>query len=323
MPQLDKPLHELRDYQGINPRPTDHDSYWARALQELDATDPQVEMVPVDLGPCNAEAFDLFFTGVGGARIHAKYLRPAHSPRPHPAILEFHGYGGDSGDWAGKLVYPGQGLSLASMDCRGQGGGLSEDNSQVTGNTREGHVSRGLNGPPDKMLYRQIFLDTAQLARIVMKLPEVDATRVASNGGSQGGALSLVCAALEPRVCRAAAAYPFLSDYQRVWQMDLAKNAYADIRNYLRHSDPLHKRRDDIFTKLGYIDIQHLMPRVQAEVLMGITLMDDICPPSTQFAAFNKITSRKEALIYHDFGHENIPGFSDHVFRFFMGMKSP
>jgi cephalosporin-C deacetylase len=323
MPQLDKPLHELREYQGTNPKPADYEAYWDRALQELDRIDPQVEMIPVDiLGDCNADLFHLYFTGVGGARVHAKYIRPRQTKKPGPAVLEFHGYGADSGDWSGKLNYLSQGYSFASLDCRGQGGGLSEDNSRVVGNTIQGHLSRGLYGPPDQMLFRQIFLDTAQLARIIMNQPEVDRSRVASTGKSQGGALALVCAALEPRIARVASLYPFLSDYQRVWEMDLAKDAYADVKQYLRHFDPLHQRLEETFLRLGYIDIQHLVARIRGEVLMGLTLMDNICPPSTQFAAFNKITARKEALIYPDFAHEHIPGFDDHVFRFFMGMKS-
>jgi cephalosporin-C deacetylase len=320
MPLIDKPLHELREYQGTNPRPDDFDAYWAHALRELDATPPQAELVPVDvLGPCDAELFHLYFTGVGGARVHAKYLRPKKSG-PGPALLEFHGYSGDSGDWSPKLAYVGQGFAVASLDCRGQGG-LSEDNSQVVGNTREGHLIRGLDGPPEKMLFRQIFLDTAQLARIVMARPEVDPDRVGASGGSQGGALSLVCAALEPRVRRVASIFPFLCDYQRVWEMDLAKDAYADLKAYFRRFDPLHQRRQEVFTKLGYIDIQHLVSRIRAEVLMGITLADVICPPSTQFAAYNKITSKKEALIYPDYGHEvHLPGYSDHAFRFLLGL---
>jgi len=103
--------------------------------------------------------------------------------------------------------------------------------------------------------------------------------------------------------------------------MDLAKDAYQDLKNYFRRSDPLHERVEEIFTKLGYIDIQHLAQRIKAEVLMAITLMDNICPPSTQFATYNKITSKKEALIYRDFGHENLPLFSDRIFRFMMGLK--
>jgi cephalosporin-C deacetylase-like acetyl esterase len=162
MPLTDKPLEELKKYQGTNPKPDDFDAFWDRSLRELDALPPDVEMKQVDvLGDCDAELFHLY--------------------------------------------------------------------------------------------------DTAQLARIVMAMPEVDPNRVGTMGGSQGGALSLVCAALEPRI--------------------------------------------------------------RAEVLMGITLMDTICPPSTQFAAFNKITTKKEAVIYPDFGHEGLPGFSDSTFRFLMGLK--
>lgn len=322
MPLLDKPLHELKEYRGINPRPADFDAFWEKGLRELDDIKPNVELVPVDiLGNCNAELFHLYFTSVGGARIHAKYLRPKGTPKPHPSIIEFHGYGGNSGEWGEKLSYVGQGYSFFSLDCRGQGEGLSEDNSQAVGNTREGQVLRGLDGPPETMLFRQIFLDTAQLARIVFAQPEVDPTRVGTYGGSQGGALSLVCSALEPRIKRTVSIFPFLCDYKRVWELDLAKDAYADLKAYFRHSDPLHQREDEIFTKLGYIDIQHLVPRIRSEVMMGITLLDAICPPSTQFAAFNKITSKKESLIYPDFGHEHLPGFRDHAFRFLMGLK--
>ena len=44
--------------------------------------------------------------------------------------------------------------------------------------------------------------------------------------------------------------------------------------------------------------------------------MDTICPPSTQFAAYNKITAPKEMAIYPDFGHENYPGFDDLAAQF-------
>ena len=47
-------------------------------------------------------------------------------------------------------------------------------------------------------------------------------------------------------------------------------------------------------------------------------LMDTICPPSTQFAAFNKITSPKEVILYPDFGHVNLPGSGDATLQWFI-----
>ncbi len=324
MPLVDFPLAELYTYPGVNPRPDDFDAYWNAGLRELDATDPQVELRPVAFGGGRSavECFDLFFTGVGGARIHAKYLRPKNPSGPHPAVLEFHGYTGSAGDWSDKLPLPGAlGFGLAAMDCRGQGGS-SEEPGGVRGTTHHGHIIRGLDDPdPRKLLFRQIFLDTVQLARVVAAFPETDAARMGAQGGSQGGALTLACAALAPELIqRAAPEYPFLCDYQRVWEMDLAENAYAELRTFFRHFDPRHEREQEIFTKLGYVDVQHLAKRITAEVLMGCGLMDRVCPPSTQFAAYNKVSSKKRVVIYPDFGHETLPGFGDAAFEFLAGL---
>ena len=321
MPIIDKPLSELKVYKGLNPRPADFDAYWDSSLKELDAVDPQVELVPSKaISPRGTECFDLWFTGVGGARIHAKYLRPKAPGKPHPAVVMFHGYTGNSGDWADKLVYTSEGIALAALDCRGQGG-LSEDTGGVKGTTMRGQIIRGLEDPdPKKLLFRSIYLDTAQLARIVMSFPEVDAKRVGATGGSQGGGLTLACAALEPRIKRAASVFPFLCDYRRVWEMDLAKDAYDELRTHFRFFDPRHEREKELFTKLGYIDCQHLAPRIKAEVLMFTGLMDTICPPSSQYAAYNKIRSRKNVIIYPDYGHEGLPGLSDTVFEFMRGL---
>lgn len=321
MPLIDKPLPELRKYKGRNPRPADFDSYWDEALRELDATDPKPELVPSKaITPRHSEAFDLWFTGVGGARVYAKYVRPKKSSGKNPAVLQFHGYSGNGGDFTSKLAWSGEGFCVAALDCRGQGG-RSEDSGKVLGPTLRGHIIRGLDDPdPRKLAFRQIFLDTAQLARVVMNFPEVDAKRVGAMGGSQGGALTLACAALVPRIKRAAPIFPFLCDYQRVWEMDQAKDAYEELRTFFRQFDPLHVREKEIFTKLGYIDCQFLAPRIKAEVLMYVGLMDTICPPSSQFAAFNKIKSKKRTVIYPDYGHEGLPGETDQTFNFMRGL---
>ncbi len=319
MPLIDKPLPELLTYTGRNPCPADMDTFWDAGLAEMKAIDAKVELVPSPHKANFAECFDLYFTGVGGSRIHAKYSRPKGKTARHPALVCFHGYSGSSGDWYDKLPWVAQGYTVAALDCRGQAG-TSEDLGGVTGNTLKGHIIRGLNDSPSKLLFRQMFLDTAQLAGIVMKMPEVDSARVGAFGGSQGGGLTLACAALEPGIKLAAPVFPFLCDYQRVWEMDLAEEAYEEIKAYFRHFDPQHAREREIFTKLGYIDCQHLAKRIKAEVLMTVGLMDKICPPSTQFAAYNKITSKKNLFIYPDFGHEELPGAMDKVFDFMSGL---
>jgi cephalosporin-C deacetylase len=319
MPLIDMPLDDLKTFKGRNPRPADHDAYWARALAEMTAADPRVALVPHAVNAPYAQCFDLYFTGVRGARIHAKYVQPARSSGKHPAVLLFHGYTMSSGAWSDKLKWAALGFSAAALDCRGQGG-FSEDAGGVKGNTQRGHIIRGLDDAPDNLLFRHIFLDTAQLARIVMGMPGVDPDRVGATGGSQGGGLTLACAALEPRVRRAFPVFPFLCDYQRVWEMDLAARAYEELTWYFRTFDPLHEREGEIFSRLGYIDVQHLAQRVRAETRMAVGLMDEICPPSTQFAAYNRMTCDKSLVIYPDFAHEDLPGVDDEIYEFLAGL---
>jgi len=317
--QIDIPVEELFTYQGRNPRPKDFDAYWDRALAELNTTPPNPELTPAKFSCPSIDCFDLWYTGVHGARIHAKYLRPQKAEGPLPAVLLFHGYSGSSPDWYRLLPFAAAGMAVAAMDCRGQGG-LSEDPGGVKGTTLRGHIIRGLDDCADKLLMRQIFLDTVQLVRVLTGFREVDENRLGCCGISQGGALSIVCAALDQRIKRIAPVYPFLSDYKRVWEMDLAKDVYFELTEYFRRYDPRHEREDEVFTKLGYIDIQFLAPRVKAEVLMQTGLMDMLCPASSQFAAYNKITSPKKVLIYPDFAHEEAPGHWDTIFTFITGL---
>ncbi len=319
MPLIDMPLEALRQYQGLNPCPPDMDAFWEEALEEMRAVEPQVELVPADFTTSFADCFDMWFTGVRGARIHAKLLRPKKAQEKSPAVLQFHGYTGNCGNWSEKLGYVAAGFVVAALDCRGQGG-LSEDVGGVKGNTHHGHIIRGLSDEPRNMLMRHIFLDTAQLAGLVMAMSEVDETRVAAMGGSQGGALTVACASLEPRINRLAPVFPFLCDYRRVWEMDLAKDAYQELRTWFRHFDPRHEREQAVFEQLGYIDLQHLSKRIRGEVLMATGLMDTICPPSSQFAMYNRIQSKKDVVIYPDFGHEGLPGFDDITFGFLQKM---
>jgi cephalosporin-C deacetylase len=147
-------------------------------------------------------------------------------------------------------------------------------------------------------------------------MPGVDPDRVGATGGSQGGGLTLACAALEPRVKLAAPVFPFLCDYKRVWDIELAKDAYVELQEWFRRFDPLHEREAQVFTKLGYVDVQHLARRIRGEVMMTVGFTDRICPPSSQFAAYNKIAGPKSLRIYPDFGHENLPGNSDAIYQF-------
>lgn len=317
MPKIDMPLRELETYMGSSPKPADFDRYWTCALAEMHETDPAVELLPSAFQVSFADCHELYFTGVQGARIHAKYLRPKNASGKLPVLLFFHGYGDSSGDWFDKLPFAAAGFGVLAMDCRGQGFD-SEDPGGVRGNTWSGHLIRGLADSPEKLMFRQLFLDAAELAEIAMTLPDTDTDRIFATGGSQGGALSLACAALVPRVSRVAVMNPFLCDYKRVWETDKTETSYSELKQYFRLYDPLHINEDVLFERLGYIDVQNLADRIRGYVLMGTGLMDCTSPASAQFSVYNKITAPKKHLVYQDFGHEYLWGWYDSVLSFFL-----
>ena len=206
---------------------------------------------------------------------------------------------------------------VAALDCRGQGGS-SQDTGGVLGTTMQGHIVRGLSDEPENLLMRHIFLDTVQLARIIMEMPQVDAQRVSVMGGSQGGGLSLACAGLEPRIAKAAVDYPFLCDYKRVWQMNrTVQGAYSELRCIFEILILCIKEKMKSLSTWVISTCKILASRIRARTLMAIPLMDEVCPPSTQFAAYNRISAPKRLCIYPDWGHEYIPRHADIVFGFF------
>lgn len=316
----DAKLENLKNYNGISPCPEDIDEYWDRAIEEMNGVDPNVELVPASFSAPGAECFDMFFTGVRNARIHARLLRPKNIDKPCPAVLTFHGYAGYIGEWYDKLSYVYQGYVVAILDCRGQMG-ISEDTGGVKGSTFLGHVVRGIDDDPDNLLMRHTFLDAAELAKIVMSFPYVDENKIGAFGQSQGGALTVAVSALVPEIKRLAPSMPFLCDYRQIVASGHANQCYDEIGKYFRFLDPLHKFENEFFMKLGYIDIQNIAKRVKGEVMLGVGLSDSICPPITQFAMYNKLTAQKQFIAYPDFGHENLPGFADKTFEFMMGLK--
>ena len=202
------------------PRPSDFDLFWKDRMAEADAVglDYAIEAASVtDAVTC--QLFDLWYTGMCGARLHAKYLKPV-SDEPVPLVLQFHGYPGASRSWFEQASFAGMGMALIALDCPGQGG-PSEDIGGFEGTTVAGHIVAGIDGDPANLYYVRLHQDIRILCRIVRELEGIDLTRVYVNGASQGGGLGIATCALNSELInRAAILYPFLSDFRLVWDLD-------------------------------------------------------------------------------------------------------
>lgn len=311
-------IEALKDYRGATPKPADFEQFWARRMAEaeevpLEYTLSQAQQAP-SFGFCRT--MDLWFTGMGGAKLYAKYLRPATQARV-PLVLQFHGYPGASRSFAEQASFVGMGMAILAMDCPGQGG-LGFDRGGFAGTTVSGHLVAGLDGPPENMYYVRLHQNIRILARIARALPGIDLSRVFVNGASQGGGLGLACAALNPDlVNRAAILYPFLSDFKLVWDLGADAIAYEGLRYYSRWFDPDEGQQDRWFRQLGYIDSKNFAPMVRCPVLFGTGLADEVCPPKTQCAVYNNLHCAKRRYLFPGFGHEEIQEFDDLLLDYF------
>ncbi|MCH4887506.1 acetylxylan esterase [Acidaminobacter sp. JC074] len=309
---IDLEYDELLAYTGMSPKAEDFDAFWKEKVSSL--TYDNADLVESEFKVPFATCYDLYFNSHDDVKIHSKLVIP-NKLGQSPALLKFHGYAGYSGEWSELIHYAACGFTIAAMDCRGQGG---ESSDQVDcERTLYGHVIRGAHEGRDHLYYVKVFLDTLVLAQVVSNLEDVDESNISAFGDSQGGALALVCASLFP-IKRVSVAYPFLCDYKRVWSLKLDTFAYKGLGEHFRRFDPRHENEDDFFETLSCIDVQNFVGNIKGKAQLFTGLIDDVCPPSTQFAAFNKIKTDKKLEVYPDYGHEKLKDLLDLRLQFFM-----
>lgn len=319
MPFSTQELEMYSSYLGTNPIPDDFDSFWAARVEETRQIPLRYTLSPSEIPDFETCCYrDLWFEGMKGGMVYAKYIRPA-ADGPVPLVLQFHGYPGASRSWLEQSSYAGMGCALLAMDCPGQGG-LGTDVGGFAGTTVSGHIIAGLDGPAEDMYYVRLYQNICVLCRIAQELPGIDLSHIYINGASQGGALGIACAALNPSLpTKAAILYPFLSDFEKVWELGADVIAYEGLRYYSRWFDPTSERRREVFTKLGYIDTHNFAHLVRCEVLFGTGLSDTVCPPPTQYAVYNNLRCKKRHILFPEFDHEEIQAFDDRIISFFCG----
>lgn len=310
-------IDELLAYEGRGIKPQNFDLFWDKALEEMHALPLNYHLEQIHFPSKVAKAYHLTFEGLGGAIIHCQLLTPIETKgRKFKGMLQFHGYHTDSGDFSDKVGLVAEGFVVLSMDARGQGG-PSNDVTRTQGGVMKGLIIRGIDEGEDNLYYKYVYLDTAHTARILMSLEYVDNNLIYAQGASQGGGLTIACASLVPEIHKVLVSYPFLSDFRKAYEMGAETSAFEEIPYWFRFRDPLHKKEEKFFSTLEYIDLQHLAPRVKAEVLWAIGMKDEVVPPITQFATYNKLSTTKNLIILPEYGHEYLPRVGDETRSFF------
>lgn len=316
MPSLDMPLDQLRVYKPALYREADFESFWESTVQNALSQPLNAELIPYDLPTRNVQAYALRFDGFEGGRIAGWYLRPKKQGK-FPGVAIYHGYSGRGTRPMDMLNYAEQGCCVLSMDCRGQNGD-STDASIASDGHAPGWMTKGIRNPR-QYYFRYVYADSVRALEVLARREEVDDTRIAITGGSQGGALTLAVASLSDRPIVALPDVPFLCDFRRAIEITpLAP--YTEIVTFLKQY-PHHYA--DVIRTLSYCDCMNLAPWIKCRTVVCNCLCDDICPPSTVFAAYNHITAPKQIEIYPYHKHETPYEHNEKKFRVVMEALNP
>ena len=152
-----------------------------------------------------------------------------------------------------------------------------------------GYVANGIENR-DRYYMKRVYLSLVRALDLLTSLPEWDGKNVVVQGGSQGGALSIVAAGLDKRVTQCIVNHPALSDV-------------AGYTEPGRTGGWPHMNRTPGLLSAGnvqtlaYYDVVNFARHVSCEVYMTWGYNDDTCPPTTSYAVWNVLNCPKEALI--------------------------
>lgn len=285
----------------VDARP-DFDAFWEKSLADLALVQPdyKITLLP-DRSTGAKNIYHVEMMSYLHTKIEGYYAVPK-APGVYPAIAVYMGYGSEA-------YFPHTdgtpGFCEFILSVRGQG-------IQKPVSAYGKWINWGL-AAKETYYYRGAFLDLVRAIDFLVSRPEVDSTKIVAEGGSQGGAFTLAACALDPRIRAAAPTIPFLSDYRDYFE--IVHWPANDVAEYVANTP--YADWEEVYEVLSYFDIKNLAPRIKCPIYMAAGLQDEVCPPHTNFAGFNNITSEKKWVIYHDQGHGTPNEWYDLRMKFF------
>lgn len=300
---IDLDQTQLHDYRSTVVDPIDFDEFWINTLAEAAEHELGLKITPQEVLLKTVEVFDVTFAGFDGHPIRAWLYLPKGAVGPLPGVVQYQGYGGGRGHAYEALLWSAAGYAHLMMDTRGQGSshrrGATGDPVGPSGPSIPGMLTNGIDNPRNHY-YRRLFTDAVRAVDALRAVSQVDPTRIAVVGGSQGGAMALAVGALRSDVAAVVAHVPFLCDIRRATRITDAM-PYKELGQYLAtHRDAAAQA----FNTMSYFDGVSFARRVTAPAFLSAALMDPICPPSTVFGAYHELAGPKDIALWEYNGHE-------------------
>ena len=284
--------------QPAAPRPADFDGFWQAKLDELAAVPTNAVLTPLPCGKSDVDYWQISMDTIRGARIRGQLARPKQGERlPALLVLQWSGVYPLQTQWVVDRAAAGWlALNISAHDLP-----IDQPNAfysaQSAGALKEySHIGRD---DREKCYFLRMYLSCYRAADYLAHRPDWDGKTLVVTGGSQGGMQALVAAAFHPHVTAALADVPAGCDLLCTkagrapsWPMwfygtnSIATNAVLETGRYY--------------------DVVNFASRITCPILVGVGLLDDVCPPSSVFAACNQVAGPKEIVLLPNAGHRDV-----------------
>lgn len=280
--------------------PTDFDAFWQKAMSDLKKVpvDAKLELLQ-ERSTATVDVYQLSLQNIGNSRVYGILCVPKKEGK-YPAVLRVPGAG--VRPYKGDVGLAEKGFITLEIGIHGIPVNLDPI---VYENLRAGallgYPSFNLDNK-NNFYYKRVYLGCIRAVDYLEAHPAFDGTNLAVQGGSQGGALSIVTAALDKRVKYLAAFYPALSDVT-----GYLFNRAGGWPHYFNASNKALNNTQPKLETCQYYDVVNFAKQLTVPGFYSWGFNDETCPPTSMYAAYNSITAPKELAIYKETGHRTVP----------------
>ena len=280
--------------------PTDFVSFWDQAKTEL-------AKVPIDarmtlLPERCTEKTNVYHVNLQNQKVGTRLYGILCVPRKegkYPALLQVPGAG--VRPYSGDIANAEKGIITLQIGIHGipvnMDPGVYND---LGAGVLNGYWAYNLDNR-DKYFYKRVYLGCIRANDFLTSLPQYDGVNLAVTGGSQGGALSIVTAALDPRVKWLGAYYPALCDMVGYSKGRAGGWPHVFDKNNLANQTP------EKIATAAYYDVVNFARIIKIPGAYAMGFNDETCPPTSMYAAYNMISAPKTLDLYLETGHWTYP----------------
>ena len=282
----------------------DFEAFWQKAVADMRAVPLTYTRDKIDT-PYDKTftTYKIVYNTHDNTHVVALFSCPNHAQGPLPCVVHFHGGSMKKKLWPDILA---TGVCCFDIDVRSQGG-ETVDKADYSTNFNGGLMTLGVLDK-NEFYMKNIYLDAVRAVDVAAELPEVDATRIVTYGGSQGGALSITASALSGKSIKC---YTNETSYCCIHRrIDLGTRIFAPTRDFLK---AYPQYTDTVMETVSYFDVNNIVSLLKIPTAFCLGLADDVCLPEFVYSAYTHATCEKELMSVPFATHMTVPAFHDFV----------